>query len=112
MAGVASAEVDDPVTAVGEFEAVLADRLRVHGPDRPSTSTVHGDLADPRGKLGDPAAAAADLTALLNEHVRLLGADHRGTADVRNDLAHWPRESERAQPSWGPSTAGPHEPIR
>ncbi|WP_170191952.1 tetratricopeptide repeat protein [Saccharothrix syringae] len=47
--------------AMAALETVLADRLRVLGPDHPDTLATRHNLAFSRGKAGDPAGAMAAL---------------------------------------------------
>ena len=59
-------------------EELLADRLRVLGPDHPETLLARGNLACCRGEAGDRRAAAA-LEELLADQLRVLGPDHPDT---------------------------------
>jgi hypothetical protein len=46
------------VGAAAAFEQVLADRLRVLGPDHPGTLTIRNNLACRRSEAGDPVGVA------------------------------------------------------
>jgi hypothetical protein len=46
--------------AITEFEALLADRERVLGPDHPSTLTTRDELAAWQDKASDTSGAARD----------------------------------------------------
>ena len=86
-------EAGDAAGAVAEFEALLADRVRVLGPDHPDTLTTRGNLAYWRGEAGDAAGAVAEFEALLADRVRVLGPDHPDTLSTRNNLAAWRGEA-------------------
>ena len=73
--------------AIAALEALLADRLRVLGPDHPRTLGTRGDLARYRGEAGDVAGAATTLEALLTDYVRVLGPDYPETLSARRDVA-------------------------
>ncbi|MGW7106547.1 tetratricopeptide repeat protein [Streptomyces xanthophaeus] len=82
------------VTAARDYcENLLADCLRVLGPDHPDTLTTRHNLAQWSGMARDPAGAAAAVAALLPDRVRVLGADHPDTLTTRNELADWRGEA-------------------
>jgi AAA domain len=83
----------DPVGARKEFIAVLADCMRVLGPDHSATLGARYDLADSTGEAGDPAGGREQLTELLADCMRLLGPDHWNTLGTRGGLAHWTGEA-------------------
>ncbi|MCK2240576.1 MULTISPECIES: tetratricopeptide repeat protein [unclassified Crossiella] len=82
-------EAGDPITAIAELQAVLADRTRILGSDHIETLTTHHNLANFRGEAGDPATATSELQALLVDVLRVLGPDHRETLTTRHNLAIW-----------------------
>jgi hypothetical protein len=82
-------ELGDPAGAVAALEELLADRMRVLGPDHPWTMGTRHELARWRGELGDPAGAVAALEELLADRVRVLGPDHPDTLRTRESLAYW-----------------------
>jgi Tetratricopeptide repeat len=84
-------EAGDAAGAVAALEELLADRLRVFGPD--GAFTTRGNLAYRQGKAGDAAGAAAALEELLADQVRVFGPDHPDTLLTRNNLAGWRAES-------------------
>ncbi|MFI2764332.1 tetratricopeptide repeat protein [Streptomyces echinatus] len=72
---------------------MLADRLRVLGPDHPDTLTARANLALWRGEAGDPDGAAAAQEELLAARLRLLGPDHPDTLTAQENLAYWRGQS-------------------
>ena len=78
---------------MAEYQALLADFLRVLGPDHPDTLTTRGNLAGFRGGAGDPAGAVAEYQALLADFLRVLGPDHPDTLTARDNLARWRGEA-------------------
>ena len=66
----------DAAGAVAVFEGLLADRVRVLGPDHPPTLSARNELADCRGKAGDVAGAVTELEAVLADRLRVQGPDH------------------------------------
>jgi hypothetical protein len=77
------------VGAAAALELLLADQLRVLGPDHPDTLTTRNNLANWRGEAGDAVGAAADFELLLADHLRVLGPDHPDTLTTRSNRAHW-----------------------
>jgi hypothetical protein len=73
---------------------VLADRVRVQGPDRHDTLTARHNLARRRGAAGGAAGAIAQLEAVLADHMRVLCEEHPHTLDVRSNLADWPEAGQ------------------
>lgn len=73
--------------AARELESVLAEQLRIFGPDDPDTLLARQSHAHARGGAGDPDAAAEDLRSLAEDHARLLGPDHPDTLRTRQFLA-------------------------
>ena len=70
-----------------QLEALMADRLRVLGPDHPSTLATRGDLAYLLGKAGKVAEAVGQSEKLLADELRLLGPDHPGALTTRHNHA-------------------------
>ncbi|HEY5151266.1 MAG TPA: tetratricopeptide repeat protein, partial [Mycobacterium sp.] len=83
--------------AAAAFGDLLADRLRVLGPDHPDTLSTRSNLASWRGEAGDPAGAAAAIQDLLTDQLRVLGPDHPDTLTTRNNLAYWRRAAGQAE---------------
>jgi hypothetical protein len=83
------ADSGDVAGAITEFEALLADYLRVLGADHPDTLTTRNNLASLRGASGDVAGAIAESEAVLADRMRVLGADHPDTLTTRGSLARW-----------------------
>ena len=75
--------------AAAAYEDLLADCLRVLGPDHPATLRADRNLAYWRGEAGDWASAVAAYEALLADCLRVLGPDHPETLDARQNLARW-----------------------
>jgi hypothetical protein len=82
-------EAGQVASAAAAFEQLLADCLRVLGPDHPHTLTTRHNLAHWRGEAGDPAGAAATFEQLLTDYLRMLGPDHPDTLTTRHNLARW-----------------------
>ena len=71
------------------YEELLADQLRVLGPDHPDTLTTRNNLAYWRGRAGDPAGAATAYEELLTDQLWVLGRENPDTLTTRNNLAYW-----------------------
>jgi hypothetical protein len=82
-------ESGDVAGAISEYQALLADRVRVLGPDHRDTLDTRYDLARWRGEGGDVAGAINEYQALLADQLRVLGPDHPYTLDTRHNLARW-----------------------
>ena len=89
----------DAAGAAAATEELLADCLRLLGPDHPHTLTARGNLAYWRGEAGDAAGAAAAYLELLADRLRVLGPGHRDTLawdarriDLAIDAQHRPGE--------------------
>ncbi|MFF3129226.1 tetratricopeptide repeat protein [Streptomyces sp. NPDC057908] len=96
-------EAGDAAGAAVAFEGVLADRLRVLGPDHPDTLTARDRLAHWRGEAGDAVGAAAAWEYVLADRLRVLGPDHPDTLATRNNLAqfrHYRLQVERRLGGW------------
>jgi Tetratricopeptide repeat len=66
---------------------LLADRLRVLGPDHRSTLYTRHNVAYFRRQRGDVAAAIEDFEAVLADQVRLLGRNDSDTLQTRKEVA-------------------------
>ena len=71
------------------MRAVLADHVRVLGPDHPDTLATRISLADWQGALGRVDEAVSQCERLLADQIRVLGPDHRDTLNTRSLLAYW-----------------------
>ena len=69
------------------YEQVLADRVRVLGPDHPDTLTTRNNLAGAYYFAGRFGEAIELLGRVLADRVRVLGPDHPDTLTTRNNLA-------------------------
>jgi hypothetical protein len=67
---------------------VLAARLRVLGPDHPSTLATRYLVAYEMSELGDHDGALAEYRDVLATDLRVLGPDHPSTLTTRNQIAH------------------------
>lgn len=82
------------VTAAADYhQRLLADLLRVLGPDHPDTLAARNNLASWRAQTGDATGAVEAFEQLLPELLRVLGPDHPNTLVTRNNLARWRGES-------------------
>ncbi|WJK33339.1 FxSxx-COOH system tetratricopeptide repeat protein [Solwaraspora sp. WMMA2065] len=79
--------------AATAFEELLADSVRVLGPDHPDTLTTRSNVASWRGRAGDAVGAAAAFEGLLADSVRVLGPDHPDTLRARSNVASWRGEA-------------------
>ena len=82
----------DPVAAVTAMEQVLADQVRVLGPDHPYTLVTRSDVARWRGEAGDPTGAVDAFERVLGDMVRVLGSDHPDTLTTRQNLSRLQRK--------------------
>ncbi len=83
----------DHNSARDQSAALLADRVRVLGPDHPTTLITRSNLAYWTGEAGDAVGARDQFAALLPDQVRVLGPDHPDTLITRNNLAAWTGEA-------------------
>ena len=67
--------------------AVLAARLRVLGPDHPSTLATRHNVASEMAELGDHDGALAEYRDLLAARLPLLGPDDPSTLTTRHEIA-------------------------
>ena len=73
--------------AEAEYRDVLAARLRVLGPDNPSTLTTRYCIAMEMAARGDHAAAEAEYRDVLAAELRVLGPDNPSTLTTRYCIA-------------------------
>ena len=74
--------------AIALYEQVLADRIRVLGPDHPDTLSSRNNLASVHQKVGCHGEAIALYEQNLADRLRVLGPDHSDTLSSRNNLAY------------------------
>jgi Tetratricopeptide repeat/NB-ARC domain len=70
-----------------QLRKVLAVRLRVLGPDDPSTLATRHSLAVEMAAQGDHAAAEAEFRDVLAAELRVLGPDDPATLTTRHEIA-------------------------
>ena len=73
--------------AEAEYRDVLAARLRVQGPDHPSTLATRHNIALEMAERGDHAAAEAEYRDVLAAKLRVQGPDHPSTLTTRHQIA-------------------------
>ena len=73
--------------AVELYEQVLADRMRVLGPDHPNTLEARNNLAGAYDDIGRFSEAIELYERVLADQERVLGPDHPDTLTTRNNLA-------------------------
>ena len=73
--------------AVELYEQVLADRMRVLGPDHPNTLETRNNLAGAYDDIGRFSEAIELYERVLADQERVLGPDHPDTLTTRNNLA-------------------------
>jgi hypothetical protein len=79
----------DAAGAVAAYADLVADRIRVNGPDHRDTLFARYNLAVFRGKAGDATCAAVDLAELVLHQKRALGPDDPDTLASQRELARW-----------------------
>ncbi|MBN1172875.1 MAG: tetratricopeptide repeat protein, partial [Micromonosporaceae bacterium] len=91
------------VEAIGLYERILADRVRVLGEDHPSTLTSRNNLAYAYESAGRLTEAIPLYQQALADRIRVLGEDHPDTVVSRQNLAgaYWSVEQS------GTSDPGP-----
>ena len=72
--------------AIELYEQVLADRVRVLGPDHPDTLNTRDDLAGAYELVGRLAEAIDEWEKLLPDCQRILGLEHPLTKRVEKNL--------------------------
>jgi hypothetical protein len=82
---------------VQALKELLADRLRVKGPDHPDVLTTRHNLAYWRWQAGDAAGAAQALEELLADRLRVQGPDHPGTVRTQATLASLRGQDKNSQ---------------
>jgi len=73
--------------AISLYEATLADRERVLGPDHPDTLISRHNLASAYWSVGQVVEAISLYEATLADRERVLGPDHPDTLASRHNLA-------------------------
>ncbi|HEY7222942.1 MAG TPA: FxSxx-COOH system tetratricopeptide repeat protein [Micromonosporaceae bacterium] len=73
--------------AVALFEAALAGRTRIHGPDHRNTLASSNNLAGAYRAAGRVSEAVPLYESTLQACTRILGAEHPDTLNARNNLA-------------------------
>jgi tetratricopeptide (TPR) repeat protein len=81
--------------AITELEQLLADRLRVLGPDARETLRTRSNLAELLGRSGRVVEALTVCRLLLVDRTRALGPDDPDTLRTRDNLAGWLGRSGR-----------------
>jgi tetratricopeptide (TPR) repeat protein len=77
----------DLADAVTALEELVADLLRIHGPDHPHSLSARAALADQRGAAGDRDGAITAWEELVADRQRVHGPDHPDTLSARAALA-------------------------
>jgi hypothetical protein len=78
-----------PAQAARLFQTLVADRMRVLGPDHLDTLQSRACLANYTGRSGDVSSALRACRAVLADRLRLQGQGHRDTLKARHDVAYW-----------------------
>ncbi|MFJ4843221.1 tetratricopeptide repeat protein, partial [Streptomyces sp. NPDC088746] len=86
-AGKSLGESGQTAAAAAATEELLADLVRVLGPDHPDTLATRGNHAYWQAEAGDAVGAAAAYEELLADRLRVLGPDHLNTLAARGNLA-------------------------
>jgi hypothetical protein len=81
--------------AAAAFEELLADRLRVLGPNHPDTLTTRHEIARWRGELDYPETASAELAKVLAAERRIFDLDSRIPQNTRDGPKRTPAMSRR-----------------
>jgi tetratricopeptide (TPR) repeat protein len=81
------AKAGDVAGAISDLKNLLADQIRILGPDHPDVLATRGKLAECLEAKGDKDDAIIEYRYLLAGQVRTLGPDHRETLDTRTTLA-------------------------
>ncbi len=74
----------DVAGALADYEVLLADHLRTHGPDHPVILTLRHTRALVLGQGGDFSGAVHELRECLAARERMLGPDHPDTMSTRS----------------------------
>ncbi|MFJ4503727.1 tetratricopeptide repeat protein [Streptomyces sp. NPDC088864] len=77
----------DPAGTAEEFGVLVADCLRLFGPDHARTLAVRASAAEWQGLAGEYRRALADLGTVRADAVRLLGPEHPETLRISRMLA-------------------------
>ena len=75
--------------AIGHYQRLLEDQVRVLGADHPDSLRTRNNLAYLLGRAGEVQEAVGQFGRLLQDQVRVLGPDHPDSRTARNNLAHW-----------------------
>jgi hypothetical protein len=81
--------------AIKLLQDVLADVVRVLGPEHPGTLTTRHNIAHWTGEAGRADEAIKLLQNVLADVVRVLGPEHPDTLLTRHNIAHWTGGSGR-----------------
>ncbi|WP_165913468.1 tetratricopeptide repeat protein [Marichromatium gracile] len=79
--------------ALNSLQTLLADQIRILGPDHTGTLTTRNNIAYWQAESGAIKEALAAFEALLADQTRILGPDHPDTLTTRNNIALWQAES-------------------
>ncbi|MGN9915107.1 tetratricopeptide repeat protein [Micromonospora palomenae] len=79
--------------AVDGLDEVIADCLRLLGPDHRQTLAFRGHRNFWRGRTGDVAGAADAFAELLTDCLRVVGPDDPLTLTTRHNVAYWRGEA-------------------
>jgi len=93
----ALAELGRVDEAIGLFEMLLADQIRVLGADHPDTLTTRNNIASWYGRAGRVDEAIGLFEVLLADQIRVLGADHPDTLATRAYLDYLRKQREEAE---------------
>ncbi|WP_197289744.1 tetratricopeptide repeat protein [Saccharothrix sp. NRRL B-16348] len=86
-------EAGDPIGALAQFRALLADQGHVLGTDDPDTLVTRHNIAALLAENGGLHDAVREFETLLTDQARLLGPDHPDTLGTRGNLASWRGEA-------------------
>ena len=79
------------------LDVLLADQVRVLGPNYPDTLRTRWSLACWRGEAGSAQDAVEQLEVLLRDQVRVMSPDHPDTLKTRANLAIWRNQNGRSR---------------
>lgn len=86
-------EAGDPIGALAQFQALLADQGQALGTDDPDTLVTRHNIAALLAENGSLHDAVGEFEALLADQARVLGPDHSDTLRTRGNLAAWRGEA-------------------
>lgn len=87
------AKMGGPAEAATAYEQLLAECLRLLGPDNANTLATRAAIADYRGRAGEPAEAATAFEQLLADYLRLHGPNDFTTVAARAAAGYWQAQS-------------------